>query len=107
VFSYAKAMFRGPEPAAVAGLLAAALTFAATCFAITCDYRDLYFPDLSALAGVRGGKVWRGEAVRRPGVLQPAAFLFDIARHSDNDDIADIGSNDRDAASRAALPVRA
>jgi len=43
---------RRPEDIAVAGLLAAALTFAATFFAITiaCDYRYLYFLDLSALA---------------------------------------------------------
>ena len=77
VFNYAQAMFRTPifqhaawavlaallliplmirrrpEDIAVAGLLAAALTFAATFFAITiaCDYRYLYFLDLSALAG--------------------------------------------------------
>ena len=44
---------RRPEDLAVAGLLAAALTFAATFFAITiaCDYRYLYFLDLSAIAG--------------------------------------------------------
>ncbi len=44
---------RRPPDIAMAGLLAAALTFTATFFAITiaCDYRYLYFLDLSALAG--------------------------------------------------------
>ncbi|HEX7758410.1 MAG TPA: hypothetical protein VF459_02830, partial [Caulobacteraceae bacterium] len=44
---------RRPEDIAVAGLLAGALTFTATFFVITiaCDYRYLYFLDLSALAG--------------------------------------------------------
>ncbi|MGA0603503.1 hypothetical protein ACO2Q3_22535 [Caulobacter sp. KR2-114] len=44
---------RRPEDLAVAGLLAAALTFTASFFAISiaCDYRYLYFLDLSALAG--------------------------------------------------------
>lgn len=44
---------RRPEDLAVAGLLASALTFAASFFAISiaCDYRYLYFLDLSAIAG--------------------------------------------------------
>ncbi len=44
---------RRPEDIAVAGLLAASLAFTATFFVITiaCDYRYLYFLDLSALAG--------------------------------------------------------
>jgi hypothetical protein len=46
-------MRRRPEDLAVAGLLAGALSFAASFFAISiaCDYRYLYFLDLSALAG--------------------------------------------------------
>ena len=46
-----------PEDIAVAGLLASALGFAATFFAISiaCDYRYLYALDLSALAGALYG----------------------------------------------------
>jgi hypothetical protein len=78
----ALALLRRREPAdvAMAALMAAALAFAASFFliSIACDFRYLYFLDLTAMAGVLYlacdppfGAAWRARSLNRAAHRRP------------------------------------